>query len=367
MELVHTPREAERRPPSAGRPSRERRGHYVTLGLTLWTILGLYLDVWSHGQSVPESFFSPYHALFYSGFIATAAWILRPLLRPAHEGTGAMARGPRGRDLGVVGVATFAIGGLGDMAWHFRFGAEKGIEALTSPPHLALLVGLILIASGPFRAAWAGDDRTATSPSLRGFMPALLSLTLSMLLVSMATIHLWGFASAHYMTPVALDRFAEEFARTPRGVWMVREITQQRGVGNILLTNVILLAPVLLLIRRWSIPFGSVTVMYSLVGLLMAAVTGSAYPLLLAVPVIAGLATDVLVKGLRPSTTRRGALRALATVSPIVTWSLYFLATHLEEGIAWPPGLWLGTILWTGVSGLALSVVAVPGPPDTGI
>ena len=207
MSSIHAPSVVDH--PPLKRPSLGRRGHFVTLGLTLWTVLGLYVDVWSHGQSIPESFFSPYHALFYSGFAATAVWMLRPLVRPAYRVVPGAARVPRGYELGVFGVATFAAGGLGDLAWHTRYGTEKGIEALMSPPHLLLLVGLILIASSPFRAAWTDDDRTPVAPSLRAFLPALLSLTLSMLLVSMATIHVWGFATAHYLTPVALDRFIQ--------------------------------------------------------------------------------------------------------------------------------------------------------------
>jgi hypothetical protein len=151
--------DAGRRVPCVRRPVLGRRDHYVTLGLTLWTVLGLYIDAWAHGQSVPESFFSPYHAVFYTGFVATAAWMLRPVLRLPRRGTAWHEQVPCGYDLGLIGIAVFAAGGLGDLAWHARFGIERGIEALMSPPHLGLFVGLILIASSPFRAAWAVGGR----------------------------------------------------------------------------------------------------------------------------------------------------------------------------------------------------------------
>jgi hypothetical protein len=34
------------------------------------------------------------------------------------------------------------------------FGIEKGTDALLSPTHLMLALGVLLAASGPFRAAW---------------------------------------------------------------------------------------------------------------------------------------------------------------------------------------------------------------------
>jgi hypothetical protein len=40
----------------------------------LWTILGLFLDGWAHSHGKPESFFSPWHGVLYSGFFAAAVW-----------------------------------------------------------------------------------------------------------------------------------------------------------------------------------------------------------------------------------------------------------------------------------------------------
>ncbi len=39
-----------------------------------WMICGLFLDGWAHGAQKPETFFSPWHAVLYSGFVAAVAW-----------------------------------------------------------------------------------------------------------------------------------------------------------------------------------------------------------------------------------------------------------------------------------------------------
>ena len=38
-----------------------------------WLIVGIFVDGWAHNNDKPETFFTPWHALFYSGFLATAA------------------------------------------------------------------------------------------------------------------------------------------------------------------------------------------------------------------------------------------------------------------------------------------------------
>ena len=141
----------------------------------------------------------------------------------------------------------------------------------------------------------------------------------------------------------------------------MREITAQRGISNIFITNLVLLAPVLLILKRWPPPFGSITLLYSGIGVLMASVTGFFYLSLLLVPVVAGLVADWLVGALNLGPRRPERLRVFATILPVVVWSLYFAAVAVQWGVAWSVGLWAGVILWTGAGGLGLSLLAFPG------
>jgi hypothetical protein len=76
---------AETRP---GRFRMSSRVDAVTMLLGTWLLVGLVVDGWAHNNlQALESFFTPWHALFYSGVAATAVWVLA-----------------------VVGVVVFAVG-----------------------------------------------------------------------------------------------------------------------------------------------------------------------------------------------------------------------------------------------------------------
>src|SRR5918992_2170806 len=119
--------------------------------LSAWYVGGLYLDGWAH-HHIPqlESFFTPWHAVFYSGFLALAGFLMATLLRNHAKGYPWRQAVPSGYEFSAMGVLIFVAGGLGDMVWHELFGIEADVEALLSPTHLVLALGGTLILSGPF-------------------------------------------------------------------------------------------------------------------------------------------------------------------------------------------------------------------------
>lgn len=59
-----------------------RRDGLVTMALVSWTIVGIFVDAYFYATDAGlETFWTPWHALFYSGFTATAAWIVLVSLR----------------------------------------------------------------------------------------------------------------------------------------------------------------------------------------------------------------------------------------------------------------------------------------------
>ncbi|HEX8771630.1 MAG TPA: hypothetical protein VF711_12760, partial [Acidimicrobiales bacterium] len=112
------------------RPTATRREHLLTIAFAAWLSIGIFVDGWAHNNQKPESFFTPWHALFYSGFAATAIWMLRMVEIRRTEGSTVFTAVPVGYGLGLVGVAVFAVGGAFDMAWHELFGIEVDLEAL---------------------------------------------------------------------------------------------------------------------------------------------------------------------------------------------------------------------------------------------
>jgi hypothetical protein len=96
----------------------------VTLVLAACLVGGLFLDGWAHNTRPQlETFFTPWHAVFYSGFAAVAIWI----------GWSVWSRRavPAGYGPALAGVVIFLVSGAGDMSWHLAFGIERDIAPPT--------------------------------------------------------------------------------------------------------------------------------------------------------------------------------------------------------------------------------------------
>jgi hypothetical protein len=328
--------------------------------LGLWLTAGLFVDGWAHNNlQALESFFTPWHALFYSGFTACALWLSWVVLREVRSGRTGLAAVPLGYGLGVLGVGVFSLGGAGDLAWHLVFGVEQGLEALLSPTHLMLMMGIGLIVTSPLRAA-ASSPEGGRSPGVRALLPALLSLTLVTALASFFFMYLSAFTDAS-------PAMTRELWRAEEGPYPGDEHFVVRGISDVLVTNVVLLVPTLLLLRRWRPPFGALTGLFGGVAVLSSALV--AYETaLVAVPaaLVGGLVADALVRRLRPGLERPNALRVVASFVPVALWGAWFVALELRWGLRWSPELWSGTILFAALSGLLLAQLVVgPAPPAT--
>jgi hypothetical protein len=321
--------------PAEDRPRASRRTDLITLALATWMNIGGQVDGWAHGayDLSSEGIFTPWHALFYSGFIACAAWIGWIVLRTQREGGRGLAALPAGYGLGLVGLAIFAVGGVGDLTWHTLLGIEQDLAALLSPTHLLLLVGGMLIESIPLRSAWAArDDRDAAS--LWTFLLPLLSMAL---LVVDASFFLSYFSAFANLAPTT------------------SEAAELHGVGSALITNIVLLTPTLILLRRWLPPFGAITVLYTVVAVLTSALTGFATAITVLPAVLAGLITDVAIRRLDPAPARPGSWTTFAMVVPAAVWSAYYITLAVTYGLAWEIELAPGLVILNSLAGFALA------------
>jgi len=77
-------------------------------------LLGLFLDGWAH-NSIPklESFFTPWHAVLYSGFFSVAILMGVTQYRNVGKGYAWSKAMPRGYGLSLLGIVIFFIGGAG--------------------------------------------------------------------------------------------------------------------------------------------------------------------------------------------------------------------------------------------------------------
>jgi hypothetical protein len=326
----------------------------VTLALSVWVIIGLFVDGWAHvNLEQLETFFTPWHALFYSGFAAVAAWIGWKVVQ-GEGGSGARSLPgiPVGYGLGVAGLVLFAVGGFGDALWHIFLGIETELDALLSPTHLLLFAGMALIVTSPLRAAWAApDDRDARR--LTTFLPAILSLTLLTALISFFFMYASAFSD---MSPVVT---ASDWAGSGEP-YPGDYFFQYQGITTVLISNVILIAPLLYLLRRWQPPFGSATVLFTLVAVLVTALMAFETAWSIVPAAVGGLAADLLIHRLRPAPEHPAAYRMVAAAVPAILWSAYYVAMGFVAPIAWVPELWSGTIVFASFSGFALAQLMLP-------
>ncbi|MDQ6661874.1 MAG: hypothetical protein M3Z24_13040, partial [Chloroflexota bacterium] len=141
-----------------------------------WLLGGGYLDGWAHNHIRLETFFTPWHAVLYSGLLAVLAFHFGALVINHRKGYAWQYAMPVGYGLSLLGILGFAMGGVGDMIWHTLFGIELNIDGVFSPTHLALVCCITLIVSGPFRAAWHRSS-SGTQSSFLELLPMIISLT----------------------------------------------------------------------------------------------------------------------------------------------------------------------------------------------
>lgn len=332
----------------------------VTAALGGWLMVGLLLDGYIHntrgGQL--ESFFTPWHALLYSGFVACAVWIVLPARGIGGPVRQRLAALPGGYAAGAVGALIFAIGGITDSVWHSLLGVEVDLEALLSPPHLVLFLGAMLMLTTPARAAW---HRSGQAPRLREFAPALASVTLATLLVGFFFMYASGLYDFHATAGfVGVFQDGGELADNA----FLQEVLSGFGVIARLFTTVILMVPVLLIVRRWAAPRGTFTALFGTYSAFMLVLGDFRLPEMLAAGLFTGLVADVMASRLRPSVDRPGAVRMFAAGVPAVLWTAHFALLAATGNLGWPFALWGGMVLFAAGTGYALSLLAVPPQPQ---
>lgn len=311
----------------------------------LWMIIGLFLDGWAHDNQKPESFFTPWHGVLYSGFSVAAVFAVQRARRGRVPGQHWRETLPRGHGLTLAALAVFGVAAIGDLVWHEVLGIEVGIEALLSPTHLLLLASGVVALSAPVRAAWLEPEER---PTLRGFLPVALSTALLTALVAFFVLYLSPFSNDAAGT--AFERFPSQVHDHPSVE--VGELQQQLGVASILLNSVLLAVPIAVLRQRWRTPAGTFALVFGLLVVLFEGVAEFAQPLVALAGIAAGLVADDLARRRLPIwLVCGGAVGGL--------WLAYFALYALDEGaVAWSAELWsgstfLGALLAAGVGMIA--------------
>jgi hypothetical protein len=310
--------------------------------LSAWLIGGLFLDGWAHVH-IPEleTFFTPWHGVLYSGYFAIASVIVGTAIINRTRGATWREIVPQGYHLTLIAAPVFMVGGVLDMIGHIMFGIETGVEPLLSPSHLLLAFSGVLLITGALRAAWQRAD--GFRATWRTHFPMLLSLTLA------------------YSVLAFFSQFAHPVATTwlttnanPNNQWLWHGL----GVAGVLVQSTLTAGMLLMLTRRWKLPFGAVTFVLSL----STAGMGYMFDTLYLVPaaVITGLIADVMLIRIESHSKHGMLLRSLAGIVPGTFTLLYMATIAVVEGLAWSNYLWTGAVVMAGVAGYLLSLVVIP-------
>ncbi len=345
-------------------PSRPRmswRQDLITCMFATWLIQGLTMDAWAHtNQTKLETVVTPWHALFYGGFVVTAAWICWQIHLNFKAGRSGLGAVPVGYGVALIGMGLFFLSGVGDQIWHAQFGIERDLEAFLSPSHTLLVIGMALLVTAPFRSMWSDPRPRATS--FLSLLPAVWSLSLMVLLFALFGNYIVVFPSD--LPTISRAAFAAGFPgdAPPPLLDVFSARFQVQGVVMLYLTTLLLVAPVLLALRRWQLPFGSITFMWTLVvaSNLVAYQYNRGWTLLAVVA--GGLVADYLVLRLRPTGDRLAMFRLFAALAPVGLWSMYFLVLAVAYNVGWPAELAVGVGAIAGMITLMLAYLMIPTP-----
>jgi hypothetical protein len=325
------------------------RFDWLTSLLGVVFVSGAFLDAWAHNHDrVDQSFFTPWHAFLYGGFAVLALVLVGTLWMNYRRGMAWNHALPEGYSLSMLGVLVFAAGGVGDMLWHETFGVEAEFDALFSPSHLVLAIGMNLIITGPLRSAWARRGRRLTW-QMGG--PALLSLAALICGFTFLTM-------ASYPLVSNIGGATHDYGD---------RIGQIAGTTGILLTSILLMGPTLLTIRRWQLPAGALILVWGLNTLAMFIVNWHhSYAPWQALALFAAVIVIEFVRlRMEPLMGKPGAFRLFAALAPFLFMGSYIVAMLLTEGSRWSVHMLSGIVVEAGIVGWLLSfLVLPPAMPD---
>ncbi|MCA4134005.1 hypothetical protein [Arthrobacter sp. M4] len=319
----------------------------VTQVLGIWLVIASFGDGWTHvNRPAPETFFTPWHAVLYSGLVAVAAWTGVVVWRNHTPGTSWISAVPTAYRLTVAGVVTFGVGGLLDMAWHQVFGIEVAIDALVSPTHLILGAGGLLILGTGVRSARLSAGRGP----IRWTAPAVMSVVLMTALVSFFLIYASAFirvAPTHSYLPIPEGTPGHD----------KEELDLIAGLASYLLTTAVLVVPFsFTAVSSQRPPRGIVTLLVGTSAWLCVAmmdfhtvpVSGAAGA------TAAALLADLALSRL-PAAQVRHRLPVVAAGIITLVWVGQTVGMAVARGIGWPPSLWVGAIVLSATAAAAIA------------
>jgi hypothetical protein len=365
------------------RPMAEWRDDLITMLLALWPITAMFFDGLGHNNRTgQESFFSISHLFVYSGATVTALWVTWVVVK-AQTAAGVdvkklmidFAAIPVGYGVAIIGLIILTLAGPADLIWHEIYGFEVGVDAIYSPPHLALFFGVLLVTSTGIRSMWARDE---IAPDLKRFTPVILSAALFIGVSGFITMYLSAFMTN--VTPTSdfwndLANFNDVrsdqtidvnsgLALYGDNLWPYNFYSVSHGIASMVITGLIILGPTLLILRRWRVPFGAFTIIYTGFGLWVNIMSEYRDIVLIIPLILAGITADLLQQRLgqarKDGRVALGGIRVAGPTIGAVLWLTYWAVLALDKGIGWPPTLWVGALMVAIMTAFGVAFLIAP-------
>lgn len=330
-----------------GRAERNPSFDLLVSVITLWISCGFFLDAWAHGHVPVETFFTPYHGIFYSGMLALLIVLAVYALRGAI---------PQCYRYPLLGVPIFLASGVGDLIWHHFLGIEEGVDALLSPTHQGLGLGIFFISAGPILSALRFRAQMRT---LADQLPLIFALATWIELIHFGTAYAFDPAAGRTNAPPVLGAFTPDYLTAiSLGYYKTA-----MGVLVVIFQSAVIAGFALFAGSRFALRSGALTLMYLLGNFAAAAAFTNDTPLLatvLAMSAVAGVTGDAIVARLQPSPERIVAYRVLGFAVPVAYFATYFIVTAAADRVWWDWNVMLGALGWAGIIGFGLTLLSQP-------
>lgn len=311
---------------------------------TSWYVGGAYLDAWAH-NNIPqlETFWTPWHAVLYSGVVATLCVLSATILLNRRRGAPDwLAAIPAGYKLAVVGLCGMLLGGAGDALWHTFFGIEQNLDGTLSPTHLFLMIASSLIMTAPLRALY---HRKTEPTTFSDHLLLAYALTLFYAIVMVIAQVFHPFLNSNFpLTASNSNTQGNE---------------QLLAILGFIVQMGFFTGCALYMIRRWTLRFGFFTFVLTIVSIGLAQMQN--FQLGIPISLVSGLVIDAAYLWLKPGKNSPLALRLFAAIASAVLPAFYLLGLSLVYGpLAWTIHMLIGSVVVCGIFGWLLSYLVIP-------
>jgi hypothetical protein len=305
----------------------------------LWLIGGTFTDAWAH-NNIPrlETFWTPWHAILYSGLLALVASLATVLVINRRRTSSWRQAIPQGYTLVYLALPLMMLDGLGDMTWHLLFGVEQHLDALFSPTHLTGVLCIMLFTTGPLYSMYV--RRVVPSSFSDYFLLATAVLLPYVMLVNVFQPFSVFTQTWPVTTPFTFDT------------------GQTAAIGSVVLQAALFTCFALFVSRFWTLKPGMFTYILGVVAVCLSVMNQQWFTI--PVFLLGGMLVDLAYWYLKPSSTRILQMRLFSLVAAAAPYAVYMIWVSVTMPVVWTVHMLIGSVYLLMMMGWGLSYLVYP-------